>query len=341
MGKNNSMVVVSGCPRSGTSLMMDCLRTSFGEDRIIGHKFPQIKFNEKLDLETESEFESRKYINSIINPDAEKDFQLTKDLNPNGFWECIYTVKGIKWHFNMPDLNKKFCKIVSQGLFNSNPCYISKVIFMLRDPRQVAKSQERLRRFSFASYSDEMNSDFLIHTPEMFITVTYSACKWILENPSVPIHVINYDDLVMNPDKVFSNLKYFLGEGDFSKNPINRKLRRSHSEVIKNDLWEYADTIYEFFKNGNYEKVIKYFERNSKFILKEKVTTFCTRLRQNVVYNQCLDCKSSCDLIKNFKKVSESRNIDWEKEPCMFDCLTGPFSEHISMEESIKKNHWL
>ena len=35
------MYVVSGCPRSGTSLMMDLMRVAYGEKRLLGKKFPQ------------------------------------------------------------------------------------------------------------------------------------------------------------------------------------------------------------------------------------------------------------------------------------------------------------
>jgi hypothetical protein len=33
--------IVSGCPRSGTSLMMLCMSMAVGEEKIIGVKFPQ------------------------------------------------------------------------------------------------------------------------------------------------------------------------------------------------------------------------------------------------------------------------------------------------------------
>jgi len=68
------LTVVSGCPRSGTSLMMDCLRTAFGDDRIIGNKFPQEeRVNLGLDKhteETDDEFAARRYVTDPINTEA-------------------------------------------------------------------------------------------------------------------------------------------------------------------------------------------------------------------------------------------------------------------------------
>jgi hypothetical protein len=317
---------------------------AFGDDRIIGSKFPQedrIAVGlDKHEDETDSEFDARQYIREIVSPNVARDFEISKDMNPNGFWECRYSVRGIKWHMNMPKIDKQICKIVSQGLISSNPDFISKIVYMLRDPRQVAKSQERLKRFPFMSHEEEMNSGLVIHTPEMFISVTYQACKWLLAHPEVPVLTVSFDDLIMYPDKTLGRIQNFLNEGDFSNHQIDPKLKRSYPQEIGNHLWEYADTMYEFMKNEEYQKVVDYFEENQKMIFRDKVTTFCTRLRERMVYNECLNCKKSCSLVKNLVKRAEERKIAWQYEPCMFDCLTDPFNDHISMEESVKNNHW-
>ena len=340
----DGLITVSGCPRSGTSLMMDCLRIAFGDDRIIGQKFPQedriAAGLEKHKEETEDEFEARKYLRELLRPNAAKDFEISKDMNPNGFWECRYSVRGITWHLDMPKLDKQICKIVSQGLIASNPSFISKIIYMLRDPRQVAKSQERLKRFPFLSHQEEMNSGLVVHTPEMFITVTYQACKWLLANPEVPLLMVSFDDLIMYPNETLGKIHSFLQEGDFSNHQIDPKLKRSYPQEIGNHLWEYADTIYEFMKKCEYQKVIDYFDENRKMIFRDKITTFCTRLRENMVYNECMNCKKSPELMNTFIKKAEERNIAWEYEPCMFDCLTNAFEDHISMNESVNDHDW-
>ncbi len=41
--ENIKMLIISGCPRSGTSVQMDIHRAVFGEERILGAKFPQEK----------------------------------------------------------------------------------------------------------------------------------------------------------------------------------------------------------------------------------------------------------------------------------------------------------
>ena len=337
------MIIVSGCPRSGTSLMMDCLRLAFGDDRIMGSKFPQEQrlalALEKGEEESQNEFEARKYIREIVAPNAEKDFEYSRDMNPNGFWECRYSVRGIQWHLNMPDLDGKICKIVSQGLVNSHPEYVDKIIYMLRCPRQVAKSQERLRRMPFISPQEEQ--ELRVHTPEMFINVSFQACQWLLANPEVPMITVLFDDLIMKPDETLGIVKDFLGEGDFEKHQIDPKLKRSYPEEISNHLWEYADTIYEFMKLGEYKKVVDYYKDNTKYIFRDKTVTFCTRLRERMVYNECKICHESKELVANLVKRADEKKIGWEFEPCMFDCISDPENDHISMKESVQNNHWV
>jgi hypothetical protein len=127
----NIMIVVSGCPRSGTSLMMDCLRIAFGEDRILGHKFPQehglLEAKKQGEEESDDHYEARMYAmnRGLAVSGRLNDIERSKDMNPNGFWECRYTVQGVHWHRGIEVKNTDICKIVSQGLFFSDPKYIS------------------------------------------------------------------------------------------------------------------------------------------------------------------------------------------------------------------------
>ena len=63
------LVVVSGCPRSGTSVNMDIQREAHGEESICGEKFPQENRKKareemlaKLEGEQPHNWEIRKYL---------------------------------------------------------------------------------------------------------------------------------------------------------------------------------------------------------------------------------------------------------------------------------------
>lgn len=334
------MIIVSGCPRSGTSLMMDCLRHALGDSRIIGQEFPMERFQDKQKNETDSEYSARQYVLNRRNPTNDKRIQKAQDMNPNGFWECRYTVKGIQWHLNMPDLTGKVCKIVSQGLFHSDPQYIGKIIYMIRHPRQVAKSQEKIQHIPLSMKDGD--DDITVHSPEMFIRVSYMASMWLLENNDVPFLMVNFDDLINDPDQTLQKVHDFIGEGDFSKHPVEKKLKRSNPQNYESHLWECAEEIYNLMQESKFVEVVQFFTKNVSVINRDNIQTYCTRLNNVMIYNECMNCKGKDNhiLINNFKRMAENQGINWRNEPCMFDCLTSPNSEHLSMEESIKKNHW-
>ena len=96
------MIIVSGCPRSGTSLMMDILRDVFGNKRILGQKFPQeFEPEKKHPFENEAQYNVRQYIFKKLGYDKQhqETIKMMKDMNPNGFWEMPYTTKGVRYRF--------------------------------------------------------------------------------------------------------------------------------------------------------------------------------------------------------------------------------------------------
>jgi len=339
------MYLISGCPRSGTSLMMDLMRTVFGEDRIIGNKFPQEDriqvMQEKQEDETEIEFAVRQYISSKMRDleQVKRELEETKDMNPNGFWECGWSVQGIQWSLFQHEIikeaieNKSIVKVVSQGLPSTHPDFVSKIVYMLRHPRAVAKSQERLKGQFGPLEAPQINGeDVKKHSPEMFIRTSKMAARW-LKKFNKPFIIVNFDDLIEDPITQLNRIQEFLGEGDFSKvaDVINPKLRRSYPQEIENPLWESAEAIYEAMAKQDFEAVEKV-----EVPRDENEVIVCTRMKRRVVTNECKMCISDPVTRKNFAKTAMDQKVDWEKEPCIYECL----AEEISIEESIKNNSW-
>jgi hypothetical protein len=338
--------VICGCPRSGTSMAMIQHRLAFGEDMILGSEWPREAAMEarkkRRENESELEHKNRLYmLDRLIGPQAEAELEHTKNMNPQGFWECGYTVRGIQYHPGISEVLKeqKIVKIVSQGLFLSDPQYIGKVLYMVRDPRQVAKSQENLRRMPFIPIESE--KEMKVHTPKMFIEVTYKAAKWFLDNPDVPVKLVNFDDMIASPDETLGEIQNFWGSGDFSKHTIEPRLKRSDPEDIDNYLWPAADLIYEFLKQGRWQDIVDFYDAKAKWIHREDVVTPCFRTRQDMAFNECLNCRECAGTRENFIKSAEARKVEWQKEPCMFEALTDPDREdHITIESSIENNFW-
>ena len=353
---------ISGCPRSGTSLMMSCFSTSLGHKRLIGYKFPQ---EEKINRlfsrnigETENQYVYRLYcLSKIGKTKTSERARLTKayDMNPGGFWEHPqFTCGGLRYlHNHRGQINRilsarkpLFIKIVSQGLLPSDPRYISKIVFMVRHPFAVAKSQERLTRQGM--FKDESGktidifSDVVINSPDMFLQVSLAAAKFFLSCTHIPVHMVDFDDLIETPAPVLESIQDFLGEGNFSLSVdnIDPKLRRSYSPGGEENIWAEAENVYKRLKNKDFTGIVKTVGKDLSEYRKRQESWLCARTQTTAVRAHCVTCKSSAEFRKSLINYATSRGFDWKNEPCAFECAYDKENPLISIEESIATNFW-
>lgn len=338
------MITISGCPRSGTSLMMQCLAAALGDARIMGDAFPMApKATPKIDDRLQA---ISAHIQAKGAPARAQRMGHARDMNPGGFYECAYSVRGIRYNFTQeaeqarllsePSERRTVVKIVSQGLANSDPRFVDRIIYMMRPPREVAKSQEKLS----GQFRDPQH---VIHSPEMFIRVTAMAARWLMAHSDIPLLLVDYHDLLTEPIRVFDSLYHFLGEGDFARASgiIDPALYRSKAENVPNDLWGDADKVYELFRLGRYSEVVSYMSRPEIKTNRAARSWPCVRMGQTVTDKQCAACKSNPVVRENFKKWAERMKIDWRKEPCSFECGFDLEREPVGVEKSIAENFWI
>jgi hypothetical protein len=362
--------IVSGCPRSGTSLLMNVMLTIFGEENIMGGGKPDLDFDYDAELAKLSNREqaivwSQERALAAKGQTREKRLEIqakTMDLNPNGFFECQYSVQGIS--YNYPDREQlkkyvsdggdKLCmKIVSSGLRVSDPRFIGKVVYLIRHPRSVAKSQERLRTqldmlFESNPGYEDMKQKMVVHSPRMYINSTRAASEFFLENPDIPVHPLHYDELIATPEKVIKDLAGFLGKNkktvwSKAKNIVDPKLKRSYPEDIESDLWEDAEEVYRLFDKQDYQGVVDYLKPIHRNTNQANSNWVCAR--NGVLTNkaQCLNCINNPVVRTNFKRTANDKDIDWRNEPCLYECgmnLSLEDDQVLTMEESIANNFW-
>ena len=318
------MIVVSGCPRSGTSLMMDIFKHSVGSDGIIGDEFPRDQIVPRVPNELES------YVISKIPPKDEakeaKESAATKDMNPNGFFEMAWSVQGIQysrqWRHELFKGNRKVAKIVSQGLALSDPYYIDAVVYMLRHPRNVAKSQERLK-------GHDLPEGHVVHSPKMFIDVTIQAAQYLVDNPNIPVKVVVSDDLQAEPVKVANEIGEFL-KLDLSAGAarVDPKLNRSKPEDVTRDDWGRAEAMYEMARVADWQGVIDAHIANKV----ERDGLYCGRTGRQMSKAECTKCLAGAEA---FVANQIKQHGATAEEPCTRLMLRG-----ATAEESKKQNVW-
>ena len=347
-----SLYVISGCPRSGTSLMMDIFRHALGEDRMLGFKFCRPEEPEEITdprkLKLKAWYE---YCNELKEgkPKEAPD----EDMNPNGFWEDgRFTVRGLTYKENTKDIIKTiqkvdkilFAKIVSSGLHKTDPAYVNRVVYMLRHPRAVAKSQERLRRATFIKEDgEEFNiADEVIHTPEMFIHASIAAAHWFVENPDIPVLFVDFDDLIEEPEKEMHRLTSFIIEGAFLSaiHVVEPKLRRSYPEAVESSLWGEAELTYKLMQEQRFTALIEAFKDPKRLIHRESKTWMCLRFDGPVNEKQCQLCRVNKEYRGSLRGHAEEYKIPWQERPCAYEVAFDLDNPLISIEESIQNNFW-
>lgn len=331
------MIIVSGCPRSGTSLMMDLFRVALGEDRIIGAKFPQ----EPEPVERQAA--AVEYLRDSQSDDARQAKADARDMNPNGFWECRWSVRGIQWEPNEPDKNK-VSKIVSQGLARSNPAYIDKVVLMVRHPWQVANSHRDLK-VNIPGMGNVRNKDMGNVSPQAYNQATGAVCRWILKHQPEVLQV-NFDELLAKPSETLYRVSQFIGEGDWQEaaKQIDPKLKRSKPEQVNDHpSWGLSLSVHEKFAAGNYQGVVDVIDQAKADKPQGSVRFPCPRWGGNVNRMLCENCKSDNKATLNMMKTASRRKIEWWSKPCLWECGMNPDEKitPLTVEQSIADNHWV
>jgi hypothetical protein len=321
--------------------MMDLLRITFGDDRIVGRKWPREpeEFKQGED-ESDAEWELRQHRETQTGDYAKsvERFKKSVDMNPNGFWEMEWSVVGIPSVVSAKEkvqeaIDKRgIVKVVSGGLSRSTPESIGKVIYMLRHPRAVAKSQEKLVGQFGPTDNPELNGEEVRkHSPGMYARTTIAVANW-LSLTGAECLIVDFDDLIENPAKTLFTVQEFLAEGDFTQaiNRVNPKLRRSYPQDIDNPLWPCVEEMYELMGKREFAAVadVKLPDTGE-----EGSTRFCHRLERQVVENECNLCRTEPNTRANYKRTATGPNRRWYKNPCAWEVV----NDGVSVEDSIAK----
>ena len=163
------IIVVSGLPRSGTSMMMKML----AEGGL---------------------------------PVITDELRRADEDNPNGYFE-LELARQLKdgnsaW---LQDAPGKGIKVISALLEYLPSQYHYKVILMERDGREILASQKKMleHRGQTSRLSDEeMEQEFKVHL---------AAVKpWLVRQPNMELHVVNYNALISQPESVCEQIVEFL-----------------------------------------------------------------------------------------------------------------------------------
>ena len=349
----NKAIALVGVPRSGTSLGMLVLIPMLGEHRLVGSKFMGRdeqksmqgaipKLSPIQEYNREKQKSKRQFVRPL--PDKTKDFESMKDMNPEGFNECQFTVKGMTWSNQTADIFKKmdsmneepFMKLVCSGIANTDPSMISKIVYILREPHEVAKSQEKLK-------GRELPEGEVIHSPDFFIKSTMMFCIWRVQHgKDIPLIMIDHKDILGDAENTVKKIADFNGvPHNNAWEVVRQDLHRSKKEPIAHPQWEDAEKIYELMGRSDFQGVLDYMNSPKRMTHKVNADFQCHRVGRKVNLAHCQNCKANSSVVANSIIKSETDKIDWLNEPCALDCGALEKEGAISVEESIRNHTWV
>jgi hypothetical protein len=165
------IIVVSGLPRSGTSMMMKMLEAT--------------GFNILTD-----------------------NFRTADENNPGGYYEFERVKKLKEGDFDwLPLARGKVVKIISALLEFLPNRYQYKIIFISRDMDEILASQKRMMVRN-GKPDDQISDEKLAEVYEKHLK---KVAAWLERQPNMSILYVSYNHILQNPQPSLSQINQFLG----------------------------------------------------------------------------------------------------------------------------------
>jgi hypothetical protein len=168
---SQAITIVSGLPRSGTSMMMKMLEAA------------------GLEILTDN-------------------LRTADENNPKGYYE-FERVKDLKWgDFDwLPEARGKVVKIISALLEFLPNHYLYKIIFMRRDMDEVLSSQRQMLARDGIQDGTEKDGKLA----ELYGSHLEEIETWLEQQPNMSTLYIRYNEVVRDPEPYLHQINQFLG----------------------------------------------------------------------------------------------------------------------------------
>lgn len=170
---SKTVIIVSGLPRSGTSMMMKMLEA--GGLKILTDNLREADAN---------------------NPKGYYEFERVKQMKDG----------NLAW---LPDAVGKVVKIVTGLIIYLPSDYKYKIIFMKRDLDEVLSSQKKMLG-RLGKEDDNIPDDKMAKVYEEHLK---EVRGWLIRQPNIETLYVNYNSMVKDPTEALNKVNDFLGGG--------------------------------------------------------------------------------------------------------------------------------
>ncbi len=190
----DTIFVVSGLPRSGTSMMMKMLEAG---------GIPVVTDN----------------------------LRTADQNNPNGYYEFERVKQLSKGDFDwLKDAHGKVVKIISALITYLPGNYQYKVIFMQRDLLEVLASQRKMLS-RLGKQEDKVDDEQIA---KIYLGHLHSVESWLKLQPNIEVMNISYNRMINDPNDLIQEINHFLGDHlntQAMSAVINKELYRERKDI--------------------------------------------------------------------------------------------------------------
>ena len=170
---SKTVIIVSGLPRSGTSMMMKMLEA--GGQKILTDNLREADAN---------------------NPKGYYEFERVKNMKDG----------DLAW---MPEAVGKVVKIVTGLITFLPPGYSYKIIFMRRDLNEILSSQKKMLG-RLGKEDDNIPDDKMAKVYEEHLK---EVRGWLVRQPNIEVLYVNYNTMLKEATDTLNKVNEFLGGG--------------------------------------------------------------------------------------------------------------------------------
>jgi hypothetical protein len=219
---------------------------------------------------------------------------------------------------------------MSNTVYTTNPIFVDALIYF------ISPITFNVRPFNNRSLNTNetipLNNSYNNMISSTFNKTLRDISKWITKTnvPTFIVEASNYNnkktELVTFLTSIIPDLKTNIDE------PL---VLEETTSVLDTD----EQIVYDFFKQQKHLECLSYYNENNLGLKTENFT--CKRTQAVVNWAQCQECINNKQKQTQLKQRAKMMNIDWSKQPCLYECKFKTGEKLLTEQESIDNNSWV
>lgn len=230
---------------------------------------------------------------------------------------------SVEDHYNEKELlthKNELIKLTSSHVYSSNFKFADALIYVISKPFQINNKPN----FNVPMFNNN-NQDVY------FVKQLRDISKWITKakKSMFIIEIENFNSITQDLSLFLLELIPELTVSDFEPIVSNKQPSLLETET---------QAFYDMFIQKQFKDIISFYNDKNLFL---KLESFeCKRTKAITNWSMCQECLNNKNKKDQLKQRAKNLNIDWNTQPCLYECKYNVGNKLISEQQSIENNSW-